>query len=176
MKGNIFLSGAVIVMVLLLTIYASGCTQSDKTEIEDPTLNDIVEKLYENVDVPLYEIVTLDESNFEFYAFAPYESNYTAVAADALVNITPHSLVVIHTSDGTGAELARTTAANADMNKWLCVGSEAGKVAYTDHYVVLIMSEKAIVDDVIDNFTAMSEKLDNMKIKSLSLTNSRYEQ
>lgn len=82
-----------------------------------------MEKLYDNVDVPPYETVRLDSSNFEFFAFVPYDDSLSAVAADALVNITPHSVVVIRAENGNGASLVKKVVENADPNKWLCVGS-----------------------------------------------------
>lgn len=165
----------IAVISLVLVVFFAACAKKNTDSGENVTLAEIVEDLYENVDVPPYETISLDESNFEYYAFAPYDSSYIAVAADALVNITPHSMVVINSEDGNGGELAKTIAENADLNKWLCVGSEAGGVAYTDHYVVLIMSEKETVDSVIDNFREMVWKLDGMRMKLISLSNARYD-
>lgn len=183
------------VMTMMLVLFLTACAdkkgneagddignnigsglENSTADYGDMTPEDIVEKLYNDVDVPPYETVRLDKSTFEYFAFAPYDESLTAVAADALVNITPHSLVVIRAANGNGAEIAETIAQKADMNKWLCVGAEAGNVAYTDHYVVLIMSERAIVDAVTENFKAMADGLDGMEISLLTLTNSRYEQ
>lgn len=153
-----------------------GGEGADREDIAEMSLENMVEELYSDVDVPPYETVLLDSTNFEYFTFAPYDDSLTAVAADALVNITPHSMVIIHSPKGGGADLAKTVAANADLNKWLCVGSETGNVLYTEHYVVLIMSEKVIVDAVTENFEAMSADLDGMMTNIISLTNSRYEQ
>lgn len=147
-----------------------------ETILPDLTLEDLVEKLYDNVDVPPYETVRLDSSNFEFFAFVPYDDSLSAVAADALVNITPHSVVVIRAENGNGASLVKKVVENADPNKWLCVGSEIVNVAYTDHYVLLIMSEKAIADDIAENFKNMAKDLDGMEMTLLTANNSRYDQ
>lgn len=169
-------SAAAIVMVLLLTVCLSSCAEkSAQVNDEKPGLEEIVEKLYDKVDVPPYDTVKLDQTNFEFFAFVPYEDGLSAVAADALVNITPHSLVVIRTENGSGAELAKKVVEKADPNKWLCVGSEAVNVAYTDHYVVLIMSEKVTADAIAENFKSMAKELDNMDAALLTAGNSRYD-
>ena len=164
------------VLVILIIAVLSGCA---KPEIgNDPaglTLEDVVEKLYDNVEVPPYEIVRLDSSNFESFAFVPYDDDLTAVAADALVNITPHSVVVIHVENGSGASLAKKIVENADPNKWLCVGSEVVNVAYTDHYVLLIMSDKAIADGITANFKDLAKELDGMEMTLLTANNSRYD-
>lgn len=187
-------------LLVLLGIFFTGCGESTANSSENGSLNgsgnnvgngsvngsedstakltltEIVEKLCTGIDVPPYETVSLNETDFEYFSFVPYADGLTAVAADALVNITPHSLVVIHDDNGNGTEIAKKVAENADLNKWLCVGSEAGNVLYTDHYVVLIMSEKVTVDAITKNFSALSNNLDGMSPGTLSLTNSRYEQ
>lgn len=172
-------------LVFLLCLLFTGCGKSSGNNsqnntgsdgLKNLTLSEIVEKLYANVDVPPYETVSLDETNFEYFAFVPYADGLSAVAADALVNITPHSMVVIYDKNGNGSEIAQKVAENADLNKWLCVGSETGNVLYTGHYVVLIMSDKETVDAITENFKTMSNDLDGISPGLLSLTNSRYEQ
>ena len=167
----------VLIIVILLTATLAGCAKTGTgNESADLTLEDLAEKLYENVDVPPYETIRLDSSNFEFFAFIPYDDSLSAVAADALVNITPHSMVIIRTGNGNGASLAKEVVSNADPNKWLCVGSEIVNVAYTDHYVLLIMSEKGIADDITENFKNLAKDLDGMEMTLLTANNSRYEQ
>ena len=163
-------------VVLMIALFAGCANNEDKEEGGEKTLEEIVEQLYADVYVPAYETVRLNETNFQSFAFVPYDDSLSAVAADALVNITPHSVVVIKADDGNGAELAEDIILNADPNKWLCVGSETVNVAYTDHYVVLVMSDKATAEGVTDNFKAMAKKLDGMEMSLLSTGNSRYEE
>ena len=154
----------VLTMSLLLL---SACAKDDvQSGEEDVPLEDIVEKLYQGLDIPPYETIPLTEENFEYFAFVPYSEDLSAVAADALVNITAHSLVVIRTEQGNGAELAKAVAANADPNKWLCVRADAVSVAYTDHYVVLIMSYQDLTDGITENFRAMATDLDGMEMQT----------
>lgn len=173
MNNKLIFTASCVMLACMLLV---GCSKHDSDNTVDLTLGEIVEKLYDNVDVPPYEIVSLDETNFEYFAFVPYDKDLSAVAADALVNITPHSVVVIRSEQGNGAKLASSVAANADLNKWLCVGSEAGAVVYTDHYVVLIMSEKDIVNAIAENFKSLAKDLDGTDMSLLALANSRYEQ
>ena len=170
--------GIVVIAVIAVAagVAAVVAMKVDKEEAgEELPLAEIVEKLYEGVDVPGYETIALDESNFEFYAFVPYSEKMSAVAADALINVTPHSLVVIHT-DGDGAELAAEVIKNADPNKWLCVGSDIVYVGYTDNYVVLVMSFADTAKDIMDNFKELAPKLDGMEMNMLTAGNWRYEQ
>ena len=171
--------GRAIVVTLIcaavLTLF-TGCVFSREdanadSDMSDMSLDEVVDRLVDGVDVPGYEIVPLDESNFEFYAFTPYEEGITAVAADALVNVTPHSLVVIRTENGDAADLADQIFKNADPNKWLCVGSEIVNVANNDKYVVLVMSYRDVADDIISNFDNLSAELGDGDYRFLTAEN-----
>ena len=153
---------AAAAMAALFTACTKGSANDNGDGQEEADLGTIVEKLYQDVDPPPNETINLDETNFEFFAFIPYDESLSGVAADALVNITPHSLVVIHTGNGNGAELAKQVAENADPNKWLCVRAEALRVAHTDHYVVLVMSYPDTADSIIANLRSMARDLDGM--------------
>lgn len=169
----------ILLMMMALFFVASlaGCAKETIENAADAlTLENIVEKLYDNVDVPPYETIKLDQTNFEYYTFIPYNDTLTAVAADALVNITPHSVVVIHSEDDNGANIAKKVIENADPNKWLCVGAETVNVVYTDHYVVLIMSRQVTADAIAENFKVIAKELDGMEMVLLTAGNSRYDQ
>ena len=153
---------AAAAMTVLFAACSSNSADDNEGGQEKADLGTIVEKLYHDVDPPPNETISLDETNFEFFAFIPYDDSLSGAAADALVNITPHSLVVIHTERGNGAELAKQVAENADPNKWLCVRAEALRVACTDHYVVLVMSYPNTANSIIANFRAIAQELDGM--------------
>ena len=154
---------------MLTLLIMSGCAKESGGDDAGPvSLEEIVEELYQGIDVPVYETVPLDPENFEYFTFIPYEDTLSAVEADALVSITAHSLVVIHTEDGNGAVLAEKVAENADPNKWLCVRADKVKVAYTSHYVILVMSDQKMADAIMENFKAMAKDLDGMEMQLLS--------
>ncbi len=164
------------VLALVLTVLClAGCAQTGTADPPPLSPESIAEQLYTGVEVPPYEIVKLDETSFERYSFIPYEDGITAASADALVSITPHSMVVMYLPDGSGAEKARQVCMNADPNKWLCVGSETVIVTYTDHYVVLIMSDRSTASAITDNFREMAAELDGMEPDLMTKDNSRYE-
>lgn len=165
--------GVALLCIAVFTVL-TGCVFSDDkkdTEMADMSLDDVVGRLVDGVDVPSFEIVPLDESNFEFFAFTPFEEGITAVACDALVNITPHSLVVIHTDNGNAADLADKIFKNADPNKWLCVGSDVVNVANNDEYVVLVMSFRDVADEIISNFDKLSAELGDEDYRFLTAEN-----
>ena len=183
---NVYLAIVITTAVLVMALSAcspnggssggGGTSGTGSDGSDEMALDEIVEALYKDVDVPAYEIIPLDKTNFEGFAFTPYSEDYQAVAADALVNITAHSVVVIKTDKSNGLDLATEIASKADPNKWLCVGSEVVDVAYTDNYVVLIMSYQDIADEILDNFKTLAPKLDGMEMQFFSENNSRFEE
>ena len=174
-----FAKKRIILIVLVATALFVACARDSANDNEGgqekADLRTIVEKMCQDVDVPPNEIISLDKANFELFAFIPYDDRLSGAAADALVNITPHSLVVIYTGSGNGAELANQVSENADPNKWLCVRAEALRVAYTDHYVVLIMSYPDTADAIIANFRDMAGDLDSMDMILHTSINYSYE-
>ena len=186
--ANVYLAIVITTAMLVMVLAAcspngggggtggTGTGGSGSEGSDEMALDEIVEALYKDVDVPAYEIIPLDKTNFEGFAFTPYSEDYKAVAADALVNITAHSVVVIKTDKSNGLDLATEIASKADPNKWLCVGSEVVDVAYTDNYVVLIMSYKDIADEILDNFKTLAPKLDGMEMQYFSESNSMFEE
>ena len=179
-------SAALVITALTITaacivLTMSACSKKNEgagsdNKGDDMSPSDIVEAISKDVELPAYEIIPLDKTNFESFAFAPYDDEYHAVAADALVNITAHSVVVIKTDKGDGQDLAETIAINADPNKWLCVGSEIVNVAYTDDCVLLVMSEKATADALVNNFKTLAQEFENSEVNLLTAGNMRYEQ
>ncbi|MDO5442007.1 MAG: hypothetical protein Q4F55_05595 [Bacillota bacterium] len=165
-------AGILIIAAITLMLIA-GCSKMDSEDSgeDDTLLIDLANNLCDGVDVPEYEAIALDKSNFEYFAFIPYEQGIEAVAADALVNIEAHSLVVIRTESDNASSLAQTVFEKANPNKWLCVGAEKVNVAYTNHYIVLVMSREDIADDIISNFKTQSHKLYDGEVNVLSAVN-----
>lgn len=139
--------------LLCMALTACGEKKNDATELP---LIDMIETIYGDVDAPAYEAVPLDRDNFEYFTFVPYAEGLEACEADALINATPHSVVLIHCADGDVAALAQKVAENANPRKWICTAAEKTQIAYTQHYVLLLMSETNLVDDMLDNFRALA--------------------
>lgn len=173
MKNSLFIAALIMALPVLVL---EGCGNSTAViGMDDTPLHAIVEQLYDHVDVPPCEIIPLDQENFEAYSFIPYDDSLSAVAADALVRIAPHSTVVIRAESGNGPELAYKIIRNADPNKWISVGAETVYAAYTDHYVILVMSYRDTADAILENFKNMAAELDGMEMAFLTAHNPRYE-
>ena len=176
-KGLLIFITSVVAASIVVSVIATGCSkQTEDAEGDDVPPGELVELLCEDVDVPDYEVIPLDEENFAYYAFIDYEEGMSAVAADALINITPHSLVVIHSSDGNGKDIAGRIVSAADPNKWISTGSDIVYVGYTDHYVVLVMSFLDVADGIIENFKTIANDLNDGEYNIYTATNPRYDE
>lgn len=147
-------------LILLILVLLAGCSGkvSDGTTSSDATMPEIIDLLYKGVEVPAYEAIELTEENFEYFAFIPYTNELTGYQADALINSIPHSLVLIRSENGDTADIAQKMLSSADARKWICVSADLKQTAYTEHYVILIMSTAEIVEGVIANFeTAVND-------------------
>lgn len=146
------LAAAAAICTLAAGVLAGCALSGSKDTIEDTTSEDMVKILCEGIELPAYEVIKLDSANFKAFAFTDPADGLTGVAADALVNITPHSLVVLHSEDGNAQELAKRIFDAADPNKWLCVGSEMVEVGASDHFIMLVMSDEDITEAITANF------------------------
>lgn len=145
-----------LIPLLLVLVVLAGCTGKGPNDIvpSDAAMPEIIGLLCEGVDVPAYEATELTKDNFEYFAFVPYADDLTGYQADALINAIPHSLVLVRSENGDAADIAQKMLDNADARKWICVSADVKQTAYTEHYVVLVMSSAEVVEGVIANFEA----------------------
>ena len=149
-----------IPLFLVVLVMLTGCTGkgSDDNGSSNATMPEIITQLYKGVDATAYEAIELTEENFEYYAYIPYADDLTGYQADALINAVPHSLVLVRSENGDAADLAQKMLDNADARKWICVAADVKQTAYTEHYVILVMSSAEIVEGVLANFeTAVND-------------------
>ena len=143
-----------ILLLFVIPVLLVGCSaqKAENSPSAAQPMTELIDRLCEGVDVPAYESTQLTEENFTYYTFVPYASGLSAYQADALINATPHALVLVRSEDGNTAEIAQQMLENADMNKWICVSAEEKQAAYTEHYAVLVMSSTKITKGILANF------------------------
>lgn len=155
MKRFITMLLAALMIFALTACSGNGGTDTDKGgEIKDYTLDELVGVICDGVELPDYEVVPLDEENFEYFSFTEWRDGIEAVSADASIGSIAHSLVLIKTSGNDAAEIAEDISKSADVRKWICTDAEAGIVLYTDEYVLLIMSFESNIEPLTENFKA----------------------
>lgn len=142
-----------LLSIIGLAFILVGCTPKEKN-IEG-TLPEIMEKLYAGIneeEMPMMvENITLNEENFEYYAFADVKYK-EAIASESMTGATPHSVVLIRLEEGENAsEVAEKIKEKADPRKWICVEAENVYTLSKGDLVVLIMSND-LAPKIKENF------------------------
>ena len=132
--------------------------EEETNPIDEMDLTTVMEDILKDVEnLPMYEISELTEENFEFMTFIPYEDGYEAVSADALIGSIAHSVVLVRVPDGAdAAQVASDIEANANPNKWVCVGAEATHVRQHGNTILLVMSSVDTANAILVNFDSLA--------------------
>lgn len=149
-----------LVGLLMLSLVLVGCgTAKEENKNIEGSLTDIMAKLYDGVaeeKMPMMlDNVTLDEENFEYYAFADVKYK-EAIASESMTGSIPHSVVLIRLEDAKDADAAvKDIKENANPRKWVCVEAENVEVLSKGDLVVLIMSNE-LAPTIKANFEKLS--------------------
>lgn len=132
--------------------------EEETNPVDEMDLTTVMEEILKDVEnLPMYEITELTEENFEFMTFVPYADGYEGVTADALIGSIAHSVVLVRVPDGTdAATVAADMEANANPNKWVCVGAEATHVRQQGNTILLVMSSVDIANAILVNFDSLA--------------------
>lgn len=97
----------------------------------------------------------LTEENSEYNTGVALSAYKEGICAEAAMSAQAHSICLLKANSADeAAQLAEDVAANANPNKWICVGAERTIVAYSGDTVLLAMSFNDLAQTVLDNFTA----------------------
>lgn len=166
-------------VTMAFTLFACGNDdegkdgKKEKNETKVSTeLEDMMKKICKTDNVPEYDIIKLDKSNFEEYSFVPWVDSIEAVVSEGVISTMPHSLVLVKVNDADAASMAKDMAKKADIAKWICVSAEEGKVLYTDKYVLLAMTYKDAFEGIKANFAKVSgsDKVNSLDINKTQKT------
>lgn len=155
--------GFTMTMMFAMMIFVA-CASGDSEAPEDGSnpgedlgLEEIIEEVTEGVEIEMETMNTeLDSENFQWYLFTEEQDGVEGMAADAMMNSIPHSLVVARVSDEVDIEsLATDIENNADPRKWVCAEAEKTVVETHGNLVLLVMSDENTVDDVVENFKGL---------------------
>lgn len=139
----------------------SGSTEtvdtSDLTTVMDALFNGIAEDqmpmLMPQEDGSKYAPLT--EENSEYNTGVAMSAYKEGLCAEAAMSAQAHSICLLKANSAEeAAKLAEDVAANANPNKWICVGAERTVVAYSGDTVLLAMSYNDLAQTVLDNFKA----------------------
>ena len=142
-----------LLLAVLLVFGLAACAGSPAEPNAKPgdtmTLQDILTSITKDVaDLPDTETTALTKDNFEYFAFTAMPDGVEAIAADALINAVPHSVVLMRAQDA-------DVEANLNPAKWVCVEAEKTAVLVHNCTVLLVMSWSDVTDALTANFNAL---------------------
>ncbi len=141
-------------LALLAALPACGKKSADP--LADKSLQEILDASLKDVpDLPDYEPTALDADTFEFFSFVPYKDGYEGLTADALINATPHSVVLVRVPEDEAESVAAAMKQNADPRKWICVEAEKVAVDRCGGTILLVMSSGETANAILTNFKAL---------------------
>lgn len=152
-----------LIALLFLSLALVGCGTEKKEENKNKniegSLTDIMAKLYDGIseeEMPMMvENITLNEENFEYYAFADVKYK-EAIASESMTGSVPHSVVLIRLEDAKDADVVvKEIKEKADPRKWICVEAENVEVESKGDLVILIMSNE-LASTIKANFEKLS--------------------
>lgn len=142
------------VLTLLAALPACGAKNADP--LAEKSLQEILDASLKDVpDLPAYEPMALDAETFEFFSFVPYKDGYEGLAADALINATAHSVVLVRVPEEEAESVAEAMRQNADPRKWICVGAEKVAIDRCGGTILLVMSSGETANAILTNFKAL---------------------
>lgn len=135
---------------------AAAVDTSDLTAVMDALFSGIAEDqmpmLMPQEDGSKYAPLT--EENSEYNTGVALSAYKEGICAEAAMSAQAHSICLLKANSAEeAAQLAEDVAANANPNKWICVGAERTIVAYSGDTVLLAMSFNDLAQTVLDNFT-----------------------
>ncbi|NCB73873.1 MAG: hypothetical protein EOM51_03895 [Clostridia bacterium] len=144
--------------VLVFSLTACG-SLSEKSSGDTMSLEEIFTSILKGVDnLPELSYTQLNSDNYHYYLFIDPIEGAEALADDANINAVPHSAVLLRVPEGVDAlATAAEIEANADLNKWICVGAENKIVKVHGRTILLVMSYTETADQIAENFDKLWE-------------------
>lgn len=143
------------VFLLAAGIFAGcGKKQADQTALEDKTLPEIVDLIYEQKDpglaVATTEVDTGDAAALKYSTgLESGEGVEAAAVSEAMISAQAYSLVLVRAEDAADTEaLAQKMQEGIDPAKWICVQADDLEVSGYGDVAMLIMVSSELEDSV----------------------------
>lgn len=146
-----------IALAVVMLFCFAGCGQSKEFPGDTMELSEMMTKITEGVsDLPECQTMELNDEIFEMCAFIEPIEGAEGIVSEALMNVIPHSVVLIRVPEGTNAgDTAALIKENADPRKWVCVQAENTTVTYHGNTILLVLSSTATAEAIAANFDAL---------------------
>ncbi len=151
--------------ILLMALFASCGTKAPSSSASasanlEGSLTDIMAKLYDGVTAEMPAVADREITpEFSMNDLGVESTEYKeALASDALINASAHSVCLVRANSAAEAEtLEKTIREKANPRKWICVEAEKVIVDRIGDVVVLIMTYEDVADQVHANFTKLAK-------------------
>ena len=160
---TVFIVVAVIVVVAVIAVVGmnSGNGKTNLPQVaSNEDLVDLVDKVYENSTVELYDTITSmpidltdDASVKSFTGLDNGENLEYAIVSEPMINAQAYSLVMAKVKDGVNAnEVAKAMFDGINPRKWICVSAEKVLATNSGNIVFLVMTESERAQGIYDSF------------------------
>lgn len=100
----------------------------------------------------------LTEENSEYSLGVARDAYAEGIAAESAISAVAHSVCLVRAASADeAAQLAADIEANANPNKWICVGAESKIVKQSGDVVILIMTGADLADQLAAGFDAIPQ-------------------
>ncbi|MGN0478465.1 MAG: hypothetical protein ACI4GO_03440 [Hominenteromicrobium sp.] len=156
-----------LALAVVLALSLAACGTKETGETISGALPEIVDRLYDKVDVDdetreflKTGLMTTDipAENLEYFFGVSDVDFEEAVASEPMINAKAFSVCLMRVSDGTDIEaLKAEIREKANPNKWICVGVDPGdvRVESVGNLILLIMAENS--EKYSEAFYALAE-------------------
>lgn len=138
----------IVIVCLVLAAMLAACSAGTAGGSIEGSLEDIMAKVYEGADTEQPDVwnIEINDENKEYY-FGTADIEYKeAISSDAMINAVAHSICLLRLNNANDAAgVMEKLKANANPNKWICVGVEEEDVIVDSvgDLVIFIMAENA---------------------------------
>lgn len=130
-----------------------------KDSLSDMSLEEIIEKVYENIteELPIVHTVEITKENSNYYLGIPEMEFEEAIASEAMMRSIPYSACLVRVAEGSDIEaLKKDIAESVNPYKWICVGVDPANVLVGNigNVIFLIMSNN-IPQEIMNSFLSL---------------------
>lgn len=138
-------------------------TTESEVASEVGSLEEMVTSIYENIKMelalgPVTQVAldTPDQVKF-MLGLDSADGIVEAVTSEPMMSSVAYSLALVKVEEGADIEAIKTAIhENVDARKWICVEAEKVIATSSDDIVLLIMTEPALADSIIESFTEVA--------------------
>ena len=149
------LTALLLAALSLFALAACAKEEPSANVAADKTLEQIMEEVLKDVELPMVGNIEVNADNFKSYLFIdPVQGE--ALASEAMISAVAHSVVLLRVGENEdAAKIAAEIQSNADPRKWICVEAESTQVVQRGDLILLVMSAKDTADAIVQNFNAL---------------------